>query len=217
MNTVWLVVILILFWPSTVFAQDCTDPHQQCGHEDAIGNVVGDTIVGGDSVRALGLSNALGDVDIGDCVVTTQYGIIIFSRQGYHYNLWCMATQLDATGNHEAAAKLRCGIKKIRKTWPTLDACLNAMYVGNPTFEIPDLSSLYTQAARYDASVLQQQERIDSLEQQVEEQRGQYEELYEQAHKQTPASAPDYTKRDKFREILKAREKSEEKYGAPED
>lgn len=74
--------------------------------------VMGDTGVQNQSY-ALGLSNGLGDVDIADCVVTDQWGTPLFSKQGFHYNVWCMANHFENNGLISQAANLYCQIKPI--------------------------------------------------------------------------------------------------------
>ena len=74
--------------------------------------------VGGDQTsRALALSQSLGDVDIEGCVVTEQWGIIVYQRQNWDYDPWCLAAILDQQGLHKEAAQMRCSDKDTEKLY----------------------------------------------------------------------------------------------------
>jgi hypothetical protein len=64
----------------------------------------GDVNVAGDKSTALGFSHALGDVDIRDCVASTQWGTIVVSRQKIVLNSWCAGVQNLAWKNYRLAA-----------------------------------------------------------------------------------------------------------------
>jgi len=99
------------------------------------------TVIGGDQIggdnsniasisgsRSYGVSQALGDVDINDCLASTQWGIpVIFAKQTVQENPWCMANSLDAMGAHEAAAKVRCTTKTIKAIYPDPVECEKAV------------------------------------------------------------------------------------------
>lgn len=86
-------------------------------------------LVGGDTnvshtSRALALGNSLGDVDINDCLASTQWGTPVFSRQNVVLNKWCAAEVYDAKGLHRMAAKVRCEIKEIAALSETREECI---------------------------------------------------------------------------------------------
>jgi len=92
----------------------------------ANGNSKGDTeavaeLIGGDN-KNLALAQSLGDVDLGraaECVVTEQYGFIIWQRQNWKYDPWCIAGLLDEQGKFTEAAQMRCFHKQTAKLYGT--------------------------------------------------------------------------------------------------
>ena len=87
------------------------------------------SITGGDQIisggDAIGLAQSLGDVDIEGCVVTEQWGIIVYQRQNWDYDPWCLAAILDQQGKHLDAAKMRCSDKDTEKIYG--DECMRVM------------------------------------------------------------------------------------------
>ncbi len=80
--------------------------------------------VGGSDTMAL--SHSLGDVDINDCLASTQWGTIIVSRQRVVLNKWCAAEVYDYKGLHHMAALLRCDIPEISEHFQTKPECVTA-------------------------------------------------------------------------------------------
>ena len=106
-----LIVVLIM---APAWADDI-----QSNDMNTAGNVGG--------IRTYGLSGSLGDVDINDCLASTQLGIaIVFQRQGLVENPWCQASYLDAIGAHEAAAKVRCTTDTLQAIYPDSKECETA-------------------------------------------------------------------------------------------
>ena len=69
---------------------------------------------------SLALAQSLGDVDIGraaECIITEQYGILVWQRQYTKYDEWCLAGILDRQGKPEAAAIMRCSDKATKKLY----------------------------------------------------------------------------------------------------
>ncbi len=92
------------------------DPH----HRDDAELIGGDQSVSVKGSKSLALVQSLGDVDLGraaDCVVTEQYGIIIWQRQNWKYDPWCIAKILDEQGKHYEAAQMRCSNKPTAKLY----------------------------------------------------------------------------------------------------
>ncbi len=75
---------------------------------------------------ALGLNNSLGDVAIDDCVATKQWASPVISHQYFKINKWCAANWYDSRGMHDAAARVRCDIKEIRRLYDNSTQCVTA-------------------------------------------------------------------------------------------
>ncbi len=84
--------------------------------------------VGGSDTMAF--SHSLGDVDINDCLASTQWGTILVSRQRVVLNKWCAAEVYDYKGLHHMAALLRCDIKEIGDFFESREECLKANTVS---------------------------------------------------------------------------------------
>ena len=76
--------------------------------------------------NALGFSHSLGDVDINQCLGSTQWGSIIVSKQKLVLNKWCAAEVYDAKGLHHMAAVMRCDIPEILKHFADSEHCVVA-------------------------------------------------------------------------------------------
>ena len=171
----FLFVLVLLAVVSEAFAGEIVQINKQTG---------GDVAVDGGSTWAF--SHGLGDTDLGRgaaCVVTTQWGTIIWSRQNFHYDLLCISGQLDAQGKHEEAALLRCQIPELRKApWGSIDTtCMDAMHMDTEVTATPELAALYNQAAQYQEDEEERDEQRDELYQvqlqvaQLEDQAASYE------------------------------------------
>jgi len=103
-------------------------------------NVGGDTITGGDvsvpvsvsapssnsmhnESKALALGNSLGDVDIADCLGSTQWSTPVFGRQGLTLNNVCMAEFYLSVGSYRLAAMSLCNIKEILREFENEEEC----------------------------------------------------------------------------------------------
>jgi len=147
----WLAVGAILLWLSfnkDTFASDHYYRDDDGDVEVITEVVTGDNINSGGSHKSLALVNSLGDVDINDCVISKQLSVIVFARQSYDYNLWCMALNMDKVQKYDEAATVRCLIPDIKKAFP--DDCEHSMRFEPEIIELPELDTLYSQAAQYD-------------------------------------------------------------------
>lgn len=90
-----------------------------------------------DTSRAIGLG--AGDVDIAQCY--RSYSVIIW--QDSRSNPLCIAQQLMAEGNYEAAAVLRCQPWGIHKAFGGKQACIKAL-------SVPPKESLVIEEAVFD-------------------------------------------------------------------
>jgi len=167
-----LLIAMLLMLVVPAFAQG--DHKCQGGHNC---NDVNAAVLDGDEFRALSLSQSLGDVAVSGCIVTTQWGIIVYQRQGYRYDVFCLARELDAVGKYGDAAAMRCLHKIPTKLYG--DRCLSVMNFEPP--EPDPTKTLVGQVsntdddddAKYDALVeelaqvrMQQQEQQQQIEQQ---------------------------------------------------
>ena len=83
-----------------------------------------DTLIEGSSTRAFALSHSLGGAAFGDCMISTQGSVVVVAWQGAKLNKWCAAQGYDLQGKPDAAAKMRCSIKDIRKLFSTQEECI---------------------------------------------------------------------------------------------
>lgn len=96
-------------------------------------NVTGGStsIVGGDTsmenkTKTFAFSHSLGGVSIEDCLASTQWGTILFSKQKVVLNKWCAAEVYDSKGLHKMAALTRCDIEEISKFFASQEECVAA-------------------------------------------------------------------------------------------
>lgn len=102
-------------------------------------NVGGSTLTGGDvsvpvnvtggsnsmhnESKSLALGNVLGDVDIADCLGSTQWSTPVFGRQGLTLNNVCMAEFYLSAGKYQLAAMALCNIKEILREFDSEEEC----------------------------------------------------------------------------------------------
>ena len=89
------------------------------------------------SSEAWGFSYGLGDVDINDCLGSTQWGTILVSKQKLVLNKWCAAEVYDAKGLRHMAAVMRCDIPEIAKHFPDSEHCIVANKMSAPPRAVP--------------------------------------------------------------------------------
>ena len=161
-----------LFWPIlfvlmlvALYAKRSDAQYREIEQETKV--ITGDVNIAGDSSRAIGLSNSLGDVDINDCVISKQKGNVLWSWQNYDYNLFCLAEYMDRAGKPDEAAAIRCQIPQIKNIWSNPDACINAMYIVSESIETPELAALYNRAAQYDEDEEEREEQIFAQQQEI--------------------------------------------------
>ena len=133
------VILLLLLIPSWAYA-DCRG-NQPCGNTDVdvandivtnVGLETGPTTVNAGDValsnesKSFAFAHALGDVDINQCLASTQWGTILVSRQKVVLNKWCAAESFDARGMHVMAALIRCDIPEISKHFDDKQVCVDA-------------------------------------------------------------------------------------------
>ncbi len=123
----WIAVILFITAVAFNVAEGSgTDVKTVVIGGDQITDNTASNVVSGS--HSYGVSQALGDVDINDCLASTQWGIpVIFAKQKVEENPWCMANSLDAMGAHAAAAKVRCTTETIKAIYPDARECEKAV------------------------------------------------------------------------------------------
>ena len=76
--------------------------------------------------KTFAFAHGMGDVDINQCMGSTQWSTILVSKQKLLPNLWCMGESYDARGLHHMAALVRCDIDMIRKHFDSDETCVQA-------------------------------------------------------------------------------------------
>lgn len=127
--------------------------------------------VGGDSSKAYGFSHALGDVDINQCLGSTQWGSIIVSKQKLVLNRWCAAEVYDAKGLFDTAAKMRCSIREVRELFDSDSDCID----GNTATWVEPVES----ASEVDEDEDEHVEQIMAYETEINSQRQELETVLE--------------------------------------
>jgi hypothetical protein len=79
-----------------------------------------------------GFSHSLGDVDINQCLGSTQWGTILVSKQKLVLNKWCAAEVYDAKGLYDMAARMRCSIPEVAEFFTVDSECIAANLVTAP-------------------------------------------------------------------------------------
>jgi len=185
----WLVIAVMLVVIFIVFDIRAQQNHECQGGRNCNDGTVGtasDVIIGGDDSQFLALSNSLGDVEISGCVITKQFSIIVWARQSWEYDPWCLADKLDAKGQYEYAAKMRCTDKKTAKIYG--DDCITVLNFKPPepnplkalVGQVPDTDDRYDELLeRLDKYENEQQEANRSYTAQQQIQQQQYEQIQE--------------------------------------
>lgn len=157
-----LIVVVIVF--DVAYGDDdhkCQGGHNCNGGGDT---VIGDTIVGGDDVLGVGFS--MGDVDLSNAYGSKSTPVFQWLKE----LPWGMANDLDAMGNHAAAAKVRCLTKTLKKAYPDKTECEAAVLMTAPPPRPPvsendsdeddgRVDQLYALVAELEAGYQQQMQR----------------------------------------------------------
>lgn len=146
-----VLFIFLIAWATNTYADGCKKGHN-C--EAPITTNVG-TSIGGN--KAIGIGLGMGSVDISQCMASKSTPLY----QWLIENKWCMADSLDAKGLHEAAARVRCQTKTMRKVYPDRQECLSANLM--PTIDempvIPDIDT-----SEHDGRIDELYARLSTLE-----------------------------------------------------
>ena len=125
---------------------------------DMNNQTAGSVVTGASKAIGLGFSYGMGDVDINECLVSTQKGNIIFGNQGFEYNLWCMGEVYDAKGLFRMGALMRCDIPAVRVHFDDDAACIaaNEVVVAEPVEREPR----FEEEEREDLEQIQMQQAV---------------------------------------------------------
>ena len=89
--------------------------------------------VTGDSTKVYSLGGS--DMEINDCLAT--HSVLFGLWQSTHTNPYCEADKMDARGDHQGAAEMRCSTRKYRKVYGK--DCVDAViYVPEPEVSYVD-------------------------------------------------------------------------------
>lgn len=128
--------------------------------------------VAGDESLALAFAHGMGDVDINDCLASTQWGSIIVSRQKVVLNLWCAAETFDAKAMYQMAAIMRCDIEEISRHFTTGIECIRANTFTPPppdvtgnadVLDVPAMAFLEAEED-HDESIRELEARLEKVE-----------------------------------------------------
>ena len=132
----------------------------------------GDVDIAGDKSTAYGFSHALGDVDIRDCVASTQWGTILVSRQKIVLNQWCAAAEHLQLGHYKMAALHFCNVPETLAEFDNEAACETAHDFTPPNNPKPEPEpeavvlhdEYYRQQVIYEEQIAQLIERVETIE-----------------------------------------------------
>jgi len=127
---------LLLLLPLAAYATDDDDCHGNCGgNGDTVVDVttttnVGDTVLNNETLTSVGgnknlalAAPGLGDVDIAQCLGSTQWSLLIGGRQKLVLNQVCMAEFYLKNGKYDLAAQALCNQPEILVEYDTEAQC----------------------------------------------------------------------------------------------
>jgi len=136
-----ILLIVLLFLPVVTFGQHECQGNRNCNNGTPIDinqafdqNI--DQAFDGDESFGLGLSHSLGGVAVAQCLASTQWGSVIFSKQKVIFNLWCMAEVFDQKGMFHSAAQARCDIGQIADWYEDRESCVKDQTWNPPPPEV---------------------------------------------------------------------------------
>ena len=169
----WIILILVVAYASSAVAGGTDIDVTQSN--DMNSQTTGDLAIEGTNFesKAFGFSHSLGDVDINDCLASTQWGSIVVSKQKVVLNAWCAAEVYDAKGMYEMAAIMRCNVPEILAEFDSEADCERANRYSPPTVYVepePEVSyeELYRQEQMHDEQLESLLDRVEQLEQKPE-------------------------------------------------
>ncbi len=124
---VFLTIIMLVILSAPTWANDDCRGNQPCTTATLSGGdntATNSAVISGS--RSYGFAHSLGDVDINQCLASTQWGTILVSKQKVVLNLWCAGEVFDAKGLPQMAAIMRCDIPEIKRHFTTPAECIAA-------------------------------------------------------------------------------------------
>jgi hypothetical protein len=120
--------------------------------------------IGGNKSKSLALGHGLGDVDIAQCLGSTQWDTILGGKQKLVLNNVCMAEFYLNQGKYALAAMALCNQPEILKEFSTEEECEGAHDFTPPPME-PTIIPMINEEQM--VIVEEQEEEIESLEQRI--------------------------------------------------
>ena len=163
------LILLIVLLPAVTLADDCRG---NCpgGSTDTAVEVMTDVdssvnnVISGDSSKAFAFGHGLGDVDIAQCLGSTQWDTILGGKQKLVLNNVCMAEFYLNQGKYALAAMALCNQPEILKEFSTEEECEGAHDFTPPPME-PTIIPMINEEQM--VIVEEQEEEIESLEQRI--------------------------------------------------
>jgi len=125
--------VLVMYGIETSRASgNCNGPgDDECYNEIVDVSLTGGDLTGGDLIssdKAFAVGGSSFDVDINECLASKATNIIVVGWQTLKENPTCIADGLDARGNHEAAARVRCKhVETVYSSFDTFKKCTDAV------------------------------------------------------------------------------------------
>ena len=159
------VILSIILLPAVTLADDCRG---NCpgGSTDTAVEVMTDVdssvnnVISGDSSKAFAFGHGLGDVDIAQCLGSTQWDTTLGGKQKLVLNNVCMAEFYLSQGKWKLAAMALCNQPEILSEFTTEEECEKAHNFTPLVLPPPD-------PVPGSAILAQQEEEIESLEERI--------------------------------------------------
>jgi len=144
----WLLLLL----PVIAFA----GPDEIIQSNDMNNQTAGEIILGGNSSKAFAFGHALGDVDIAQCLGSTQWDTLLGGRQKLVLNNVCMAEFYLKAGKYALAAMALCNQPEILREFATEEACELAHDFAPSPVAPPAPVSVDPPSSSHDSAVLEE-------------------------------------------------------------
>ena len=132
----YALLLVLMSGPLFASGDDVRVTQSNDMNNQTAGDVDGGTFTGG-SNKSLALVNSLGDVDINDCLGSTQWATPLFSKQKLNLNRWCAAEVYDAKGMYSMGGRVRCTIPEVASLFDDPQQCILENTVTPPPVDVP--------------------------------------------------------------------------------
>lgn len=184
MKSIILGVILLFVLLLVHASEGGDDILQETVVDVSTGDLNAGDVITGDNQTITVVAPGLGDVDIAQCLGSTQWTLLIGGKQKLELNQVCMAEFYLKQGRYDLAAQALCNQPEILKEYATETECEDG-HDFTPN-QPPEPDDLYSQSVKFDEhyELAQQQEqeieylqeeqaslvsRIDDLTEQIEQ------------------------------------------------